>query len=39
MNSQNSEVKNFNLIDFRLPVSKHKRKHGFKEASIYRPKA
>jgi len=36
MNSQNSEVKNLNLVDFRLTVSKHKRKHGFNKASIYK---
>jgi len=28
------QVESLNLIDFRLPVSKHKRKHGFNEASI-----
>jgi len=36
MNSQNSEVESLNVIDFRLPVSKHKNKHGFNEASLYK---
>jgi len=36
MNSQNAEVKSLNLIDFRLSVSKHKPKHGFNEASLYK---
>jgi len=36
MNSQNSEVKNLNLIDFRHPVSKHSVNICNYEASIYK---